>query len=380
MTQVQKKDAAAAGVLLVGSTANATLQDQAIGHEIDLRRFYNSVAARMVAILNRTDAALTAQLAEALMQLDAKSFTVERLTTALRSVQALNTQVYAEIYKAIEPEMLALSKIETAAQASALDAAIPAVVTVRFPVAGVTYDQVYAAALSRPFQGRLLRDWAANLEQSRMTQIRNTVRAGFVQGQTTADIIKAIRGTKALKFKDGILERPRRELAAVVQTALSHTAQTARQSMTDANADLIKATRWVSTLDSKTSPPCRLRDGLMYTPDDHKPIGHSIPWGDGPGRLHFNCRSVSVPVLKSWRELGIPIDEMPPGTRASMDGQVPADLTYAEWFAKQSAARQDDILGPPRAKLYRSGKVTFDKFYSDKGQFLTLEQLAARQS
>lgn len=379
MTQAQKKDAAAAGVLLVGSTANATLQDQAIGHEIDLRRFYNSVAARMVALLNRTDATLTMQLAEAMMRLDARSFTVERLTAMLASVQALNAQVYAQIFTALEPEVKALAKLETAAQTTALDAALPPIVAVRFPVVGVTYEQVYAAALSWPFQGRLLRDWAANLEQSRMTQIRNTVRAGFVQGQTTADIIKAIRGTKALKFKDGILERPRRELAAVVQTALSHTAQTARQVMTDANLDLIKATQWLSTLDSKTSPPCRLRDGLMYTPDDHKPIGHTIPWGGGPGRLHFNCRSVSVPVTKSWRELGFNMDDMAPGTRASMDGQVPADLTYAEWFKKQPAARQDDILGPVRAKMYRDGKVGFDQLYSDKGQFLTLAQLEARQ-
>jgi hypothetical protein len=83
-------------------------------------------------------------------------------------------------------------------------------------------------------------------------------------------------------------------------------------------------------------------------------------------------------VLKSWKELGIPADEMSPGTRASMDGQVPADTTYAEWFAKQSAERQDEILGPVRAKLYREGRVSFDRFYDDKGRFLTLDQLAAK--
>ena len=358
--------------------ANATLQDQAIGHEVDLRRLYAGVAQRMIALLNRADAQITAQITEALMRLERDSFTVARLDALLQSVRALNLQIYTQVVDALQPDMRDLAKLETAAQAGALRAAIPAVVQIKFPVAGVSFEQVYAAALSRPFQGRLLRDWAANLEQSRMTQIRNTIRMGYTQGQTTADIIKTIRGTRALKYADGLLERPRRELAAVVQTALSHTAQTARQVMTDANADLVKATRWVSTLDSKTSPPCRLRDGLLYTPDTHKPIGHTVPWGDGPGRLHFNCRSVSVPVLKSWRELGIPIDDMPPGTRASMDGQLPADLTYAEWFAKQSAARQDDILGPARAQMYRDGKVSFDKFYSAKGQFLTLAQLEAR--
>jgi hypothetical protein len=252
-------------------------------------------------------------------------------------------------------------------------------VQIRFPVAGISWEQVYAAALSRPFQGRLLKDWAANLEQSRLALIRNTVRTGFVEGQTTSEIIQRLRGTKALKYADGLFARPRHELAAVVQTALSHTSQTARQAMVDGNGDLVKALRWISTLDSRTSPMCRIRDGLQYTPDkEHKPIGHHVPWGGGPGRLHFNCRSVSVPVLKSWRELGINVDEMPAGTRASMDGQVPADLAYKEWFGKQDASRQEDILGPARYRLWQAGKLSLDAFYTDKGRWLTLAELERR--
>lgn len=359
---------------------NQTLQDWAINHEHDLRRFAVGVVQRMIALLNRTDASLATQLAAAMMQMDRGSFTVQRLEALLGSVRALNAQVYQSIVASMEPEMRALAGVEVSAQHASLVRLVPAAVRIRFPIANVSAEQVYAAALARPFQGRLLRDWAANLEQSRMMLIRNTIRAGYVEGQTTSEIITRIRGTRALRFKDGILNRGRAELASVVQTALSHTAQTARQQLTDANADMIKATQWVSTLDNHTTPMCRIRDGLKYTPDTHKPIGHSIPWGDGPGRLHFNCRSVSVPVLKSWRELGIPMDDMAPGTRASMDGQVPASQTYAEWFAKQSAARQDEIMGPVRAKLYRAGQLKFDQFYDDKGCWLTLEQLAARSA
>lgn len=357
---------------------NTVLQDEAINHAHDLHRYAVGVIQRMQAVLNRADASLMAKLTEALMQIEQSSFTVARLETLLASVRALNAQAYDAVMQALQPEMAGLAKVEAAAQKSQLVDAVPAQVAVRFPIAGVTAEQVYAAALSRPFQGRLLKDWGASLEASRMQMIRNTVRAGFVEGQTTAEIIQKIRGTRALRYADGLLNRPRQELAAVVQTALSHTAQTARQATYDANADLVKAVQWVSTLDTRTSPMCRIRDGLKYTADTHKPIGHSIPWGDGPGRLHFNCRSVSVPVLKSWKELGIPADEMSPGTRASMDGQVPAEQTYAEWFAKQSAARQDEIVGPERGAMYRAGKVKFDQFYNDRGKWLTLDQLAAR--
>lgn len=363
------------------STANARLAEEAVDHAVDVIRFERGVVLRMIAVLNRADARLMAQLSEALLQIEAGSFTVERLEALLTSVrfQLSNAEAYRDTFAALEPEIRAAAQAEAAYQAAALRGAVPAAVLLRFPVAGVSWEQIYAAAMSRPFQGRLLRDWAATLPETRLRQIREAVRAGYVAGETSADIIRKIRGTKALRYEDGLLAKPRRDVAAIVQSALSHTAQTARQASYDANADLVKALRWVSTLDSRTSPMCRVRDGLLYSATlPHRPQGHTVPWGDGPGRLHFNCRSVSVPVLKSWRELGIDADEAPPGTRASMDGQVPADMTYGQWFARQSAARQDEIVGAKRGSLYREGKLSFDKFTDDKGRWLSLEQLRQR--
>lgn len=361
------------------ATANAILQDEAVDHAIDLIRYDRGVVQRMIAVLNRTDARLAALLAEALLRTDAESFTVERLEALLTSVRTLNAQAYATVYEALQPGLQGEAAIESRYQAAALRGAVPAVVQLQFPVAGVSAEQVYAAALSRPFQGRLLQGWFANLAESRMTMVRNAVRTGYMEGQTASEIVRTIRGSKALNYADGLLAKPRRELAAVVQTALSHTAQTARTVFTEANADLIKATRWVSTLDSRTSPMCRIRDGKQYTAEQRpKPIGHAIPWLGGPGRLHFNCRSVSVPVLKSWRELGLDIDDMPAATRASMDGQVPADMTFAQWFGRQPAARQDEIVGAERGRLYRAGKVSFDRFYDNKGKWLSLAQVLAK--
>lgn len=362
-------------------TANAVLLDRAVDHAINELRFERGVVYRMIAVLNRADARFVAALSEALLQIDPGSFTVERLEALLQSSRALeyNLQAYRDTFAALEPELRAAAEVEARYQAAALRNAVPAAVQLQFPIAAIAPEQVYAAALSRPFQGRLLAGWAQAMPSTRMAQVREAIRGGYVAGDTTADIIRKIRGTKALRYEDGILARPRRDLATIVQTALSHTAQTARQASYDANADLVKALRWVSTLDARTSPMCRVRDGLQYTATSpHKPVGHKVPWGDGPGRLHFNCRSVSVPVLKSWRELGIDADELPASTRASMDGTVPADLTYAQWFARQSFERQSEIVGVERAKLYRAGKLTFDKFYDDKSRWLSLAELRRR--
>jgi len=357
-------------------TVNEALADKAVDRAIDLHRFQRGIILRMIAVLNRSDARLTAQLSEALMQVERESFTVERLEALLASVRATNAQAYATVFRELEPDLRALAEVEGGYQADLFRRTLPAPVQVRFPVAGISVEQVYAAVVSRPFQGRLLSGWAANVEASRMVQIRNAIRTGYVEGRTTSEIIRTIKGTKALNYADGLLDRSRRELATVVQTALSHTAQTARSAFVAANADVIKGEQWVSTLDARTSEGCRLRDGLLYT-TDHKPIGHSIPWLGGPGALHFNCRSVSTPVTKSWAELGIDAQDMPAGTRASMDGRVPADLTYGEWLKRQSASRQDEILGPMRAKAFRAGEP-MESFYDNKGRWLSLSELRER--
>lgn len=359
-------------------TANATLRDEAIGHAIDQRRYAASIVRRVIAVLNRQDARLAAALAEALERMPADSFTVERLEKLLGSVREVNARAYAAAMDELRAGMRGMAEAAVAAQAAALNTAIPASILAAHPLTAVAWEQAYAAALSRPFQGRLLSGWARNVEAGRMESIRNTIRAGYMDGLTTDQIVRRIRGTRAKGYADGLLDRSRREVQTIVQTALSHTAQTARSELYGANADIIKAVRWDSTLDTRTSEICRIRDGKLYTPDTHKPVGHSIPWLGGPGRAHFNCRSVDIPVLKSFRELGIDMDEIPAGTRSSMDGQVPAETTYGQWLKRQSAARQDDILGPTRGKLFRAGKVSFDRFYDDKGRILTIDELRRR--
>jgi SPP1 gp7 family putative phage head morphogenesis protein len=361
------------------ATANEKLIDDALDHAIDLQRYSNGVIRRVIATLNKTDASLVAQLAEAMLQMSPDSFTVERLERLLADVREINAEAYAAAFPELEQAMQDLSKVEAASEAGMLRQVVPLPVQVKFPIAGIAWEQVYAAALARPFQGRLLSGWAKSVEAGRMALIRNAIRQGFVEGRTTADIIKTIRGTKANRYEDGILNRSRRELATIVQTALSHTSAVARQQTMEVNADLVKGLRWVSTLDSRTSEICRIRDGKLYTATKQpKPIGHSIPWGTGPGQIHFNCRSTSVMVLKSWQELGFDLPELSTGTRASMDGQVPEDLTYGQWFARQSAERQDEIVGVTRGKLFRDGKITFEKFYDDKGKWLDIKDLERR--
>lgn len=362
------------------ASVNELLRDAAISHAVDLAHYSNGVVRRIIGLLNRADADLFAQLTEALDRLPAESFTVDRLERLLKSVRELNAEAYRQVERELTKELRDFAAYEAGYQLKLFEATIPAQVQVAVGVATVNPTQIYSAALSRPFQGRLLREWASSIEAGRMTRIRDAIRMGYVEGQTADQIIRRLRGTRAKGYADGIIEIDRRHAAAVVQTALGHMANFARERVYDENKGLIKAIEWVSTIDTKTSDQCRIRDKKHYHPETHKPIGHSIPWGAGPGQLHWNCRSTSVPITKSWRELGIDIDEIDPSTRASMDGQVPAETTYADWLQRQSAARQDQVLGPTRGKLMREGGLTMDRFYNEKGKFLSLDELRQRDA
>lgn len=362
------------------ATVNERLLDAAIGHAVDLQRYSNGAVRRMIARLNRVDAELFAELLGALERLPAEAFTVERLETLLFSVRALNRAAFDAVGRELTDELRDLVVYEAEFQLRSFDAAIPKEIVARVGIAPVVAEQVYAAAMARPFQGVLLRGVLSDLEATRARRIRETIANGYVSNKTTDQIVRELRGTRALKYEDGIFARSRREVEAVVRTAVSHTAAFTRDQFEQANAALIQSVRWVSTLDGRTSEQCRVRDGLEYTTAEHKPIGHKVPWLAGPGRLHWSCRSASAPVAKSWRELGLDVDEISPSTRASMDGQVPASMTYGEWLAKQGAARQDEILGPTRGKLLRQGGLKVEAFANDRGEWLTLEQLRERNA
>ena len=354
-------------------TANEKLLDKLIGHEVDLQHLSNAQVVAIIKILNSKDADLRASLIAAIDNLG-QNLSAASVDAALSTVLRLNQSTFVDIRQAIEQAADGVISYEVAFQQGALQAVIPAVVQESFPIAAAQFSQVKAIAQARPFQGRLLREWLDGIEASRAASVRDAVRAGVVEGRTTAEIVRNIMGTRAEKYADGILQKSRREIEAVVRSAVSSTAEAASDKAFEANSDIISHVEWISTLDTRTSTTCRIRDRLPYTLGTYIPIGHKIQWLAGPGRIHWCCRSTKLPILKSAVSLGIR-DE---ATRASMDGQVPQSTNYAKWLGQQSAARQDEILGPERGKLLRQEKLTLDDFYNDRGKFLTLDQLRER--
>lgn len=346
-------------------TANEALRDRIIRHQHYIERYKAGTVARLVNLLTKSEDDIVAQIAKRDPTGVSPRYTDARLRKLLEEVRALNAQAVAAFRDGTYSEIRSLSTYEAGFAATTLTDSIP----VKWNIVEPGAATVQAAVFSRPFQGRLLKEWFSELEPRTFARLRDGIRMGVVQGETVDQIIRRVRGTRALGYKDGIIEATRRGGEALVRTAVQHTVSTAREYTYKDNADLIKGWQYVATLDSRTSLICASLDGQKF------------PIGEGPQPpQHINCRSSTVPVMKSWKELGLNLNEAPAGTRASMNGQVPEKTTYGEWLRSQPTSVQDEALGTTRAQLFRKGGLKIDQFTNSRGDIYTLDELKQREA
>ena len=345
-------------------TANERILDRELNHQINVLGFSNRVIRRIIAILNRVDPDLMSKVIEARERLPQAQFTADRLDHLLDNLRRLNAQAYTEAAAELASELQDLTTAEVEFQVRTLSAEAP------IHVAAVAPQEVYAAAMARPFQGKLLKEWMSNLEEGKAAAIRDAIRIGYIEGETTDQIVRRIRGTRANGYADGLLEITRRNAQAVVRTAVQHTAAFASEMVYEENADIVKAVKYSAVLDTRTTVLCASRSGNIYPLGKPRP---AIP-------AHIGCRSHYAPITKSFRELGLDADDFPASTQANLDGQVPADLTYQTWLQKQSVARQNEVLGETKAKLFRDGGLKLDRFVDRQGREYTLDELRQRDA
>ncbi|WP_334469799.1 phage minor head protein [Arsenophonus sp. PmNCSU2021_1] len=357
-------------------TVNERLMDELLAHSLFTGRYGSGVAKKMVNTLNAYDAQLSASLIVALddANIDAESFTVRRLESLLASVKAINKNAVASAFSLLSDEMKAHTEYEVKYYPALIDFLMPEGVLRRYPLMSLTADMLYSAVIARPFQGKRLSEWADGLEKDRMIRISNTVRNGYLNGDSAVEMGRKIRGHVKQGYKDGVLQISRANATSIAKTAINHLQATARNQFAEANKKLLEGKQWLSTLDNKTSHTCIVRDRLKYTIEG-KPIGHKVPYLQGPGKIHWNCRSTETLITKSWRQLGIDVDEMNEGTRASMDGEIPEGTTFLEWIQRQPVWRQKQVFGEVRYRLMKEGDMHPSEFYTDKGEFISLAQL-----
>jgi SPP1 gp7 family putative phage head morphogenesis protein len=172
-------------------------------------------------------------------------------------------------------------------------------------------------------------------------------------------------GTAATRLRSIGDDMGRLRAHDMVRNAFTRSASSVASEWGRRNADVLGGLQWAATLDTRTCPLCGGLDGRRW------PAGaaHPVP------PAHNRCRCVLVPWLKSWRELGIDADDIDAGTRASMNGQVPRNLTWDQWLRSQPESVQREALGPGRWTWWVSQGRPPAGVFSVRGRVLTLEEL-----
>jgi hypothetical protein len=266
-------------------------------------------------------------------------------------------------------DLLGLARHEATATASTfatigLEATIPTEAVLRALVNGSLIEGHAAGA------------WWAKQSDDLAFKFASQVRQGIAAGETLMDIVRRVAGSPRLGIP-GIMDISRRNAGALVHTSIMQVANDARMAVYQANQDIMKGYRYLSTLDGNICPRCIARSGSTWDLE-YKPTG-GTKLEYVPTPIHFKCRCLILPILKSYKELGAPeIQEPPTGTRASDEGQVRADITMTEWLKGKPKAYVDDLLGPGRSDLFLKGKISLSDLVSQNGRPLTLEQLRGK--
>lgn len=359
-----------------GGNVNEQIVDLVTDRAIDLQRLTAQQRKDVANFLRDLEGEIVAQLAKIdPTGVSRGSYQEKRLDALLKQVKSTIIAAYRDESTRLIGELRELADIEGAFAVNSANRAIG----VDMITAVVTRGQLTALVGGVLVQGSPVTEWWERQAGDTLERFTDQMRFGISQGEANGQLIRRVRGgTQNGEPVSGLFQTSRQHADSLVRAATQAVSQKARQTTYEANASLIKALMWASTIDMKTTLDCAARDRKLYTVADHKPIEHKLPWGGGPGNLHWGCRSTSAPQIRSWRELGFDINELPAGTRASMDGQIAADTSFEGWLNNRTKAQQDDYLGPGRANMWRDGGLSLRDLVDGNGRELTLEQLRKR--
>jgi hypothetical protein len=370
---------------------NEYLADRAASHAIQLLRLGAGARSEVLGFLAKLEIQLEDELRLSRLGDKVQSFGREaRIERLLAQVRQLTSTAYDEMTVANERVAQGIAQLEsTYAVKGFKDAAVFAAIS----TSTLTMQQIRSLASNLLIERSPARQWWARQAGDLAQRFADQIRTGVALGETTDDLVRRIRGRATgrrhtyelngrehvfVEFSGGIMDTSTRHAEALVRTSVQTIAGDARRQTFVENQDVVKGIVQISTLDTRTTVVCLAYGGKAWSLPDYQPIGHDLPYGEGTPR-HFGCRSTEAPLLRSWQELGIDLQDAPRGVRWSrLDGNVPGDFTMDDFLARRSFAQLEDILGPGRAQLYRDGKITLDDLLDLTGRPLTVAELWER--
>lgn len=337
-------------------TFNEQLADKVTERSLLVNRAASGSGKKIIAIMREMERDIVARLPD----IDGE-MTRARLLKQLKIIRKLIDDYYGNISAVSQEDLAEIAKIEGRWQVYTLNNIAEFEIAKVLPAPAI-FEELAKETL---IVGNVASDWWAQQSEKLQNDFQRVLQLGLSQGETNQQI------TKRFKEVSGIAQR---NAYALVKTATQAVAINARDTSMQANSDLIAAKVSMATLDSHTSLLCASYDKAEYNLQNEPINGNKKPYLAIP--RHINCRSYWSYATKSFAELGLNIEDFKPSTRASMDGQVPAQKTFEQFLEGKSKDWQEEYLGKGRAQLWRDGKITLSDMVSGTGRELTLDELA----
>lgn len=222
--------------------------------------------------------------------------------------------------------------------------------------------------LERPIVGEKTLEAAwRHLAQGDQRRIQELVRQGMAQGSSVERIALNIRRATQLT---------RAQSNAIAVTAMTSVTAQADHHVYQANKAALRGWQYVAVLDSRTTAVCATRDGHIYSVDDLDKLPPA----------HYNCRSTTVPVFKSWSDMAKlegaaevrrrNFRKLTPEQRAYYDGETALRESYEDWLRRQPTAVQEKHLGSAsRLEMFTKGRLSIDKFFDEQGRKIGIREL-----
>lgn len=369
--------------------------DTAVAYTITLLRAAAKESADVLALLEELEGELATLL---LTRADFDSTRSRQLNELFFQASAAISTTYAEIADGQQNALEGFAKASAATVARDLNKALGVDV-----FGNLLSPAVIKQLVNKPIVlGHSAKSWWTGQEEALKNKFIQQMQLGIGLGETNDKLAQRVRGTKEAGYKNGLMQVSRREAVALVRSSAMSVTNNARIETYREHGDLITSIAWLATLDSRTTLICRALDGKAWTLPDYKPIGHDKQF-PGP-TAHFQCRSTQIAKTPSWSELaGRPIKALDGATlqqairdrmkdegfepaaieaavaraRASMDGPIPKSFDMQKWIEEKGGKYAETILGPGRAALFNTGKITVTDLTDQTNRPLTMDELYA---
>jgi SPP1 gp7 family putative phage head morphogenesis protein len=340
-------------------TANTLLYDKAVDRAAMIRLYEKRINGKVELVLNGH----TVRVDKLIKEAKASSKGMLKLREAID--QDLR-KTYKEVFSVTRRSFLDLARDQLSFTVQTMNVAMGKVLKVNRPTRRVAEEIV----LERPLANDMtLAEGWANVSLNEKKRLEQIIRKGIAKGQSADEIALAVR-------KGNVHKISANHSRALVVTAMTSVYAQADHEVYKSNAKAIQGWQYVAVLDTRTTPLCRHRDGSIY------PVGDTVHLPPA----HFNCRSTTSPVFKSWEQMGEldslagvrkrNLSKLTEKQKAFYDGQTPLRESYNDWLRRQPVAVQLKHLGDyQRVDLFNKGVLTVDKFTTPAGASVGIREL-----